>query len=246
MSELAPNDERRCEVTVTDLIEHARDVREKFYRPGASLPLTERILHGRRESLLFLRSYRFLNWVVRPAMLLGLGAVAWHFGPFDVERDWVPIVVAVAAYTMIAMGYQFVVLQFLLEVQLAPYAGFVSTLRGRRRERWFDRVRRWVEVNDLAGPTANRWLWDRKSREIFQRVYDVAQRRALGEDHPALRGCDLSDEMRHGYEQVLSTVEELPLFGAMAFFEQYCLALVLLRVIEGYWVVLTVSWFTVM
>ncbi len=219
---------------VSELLGRAKEVHARFYPPGAPA-LTAKMQAACREPWLFLQSRRFVNWLVRPGMLLLLAVGTWFAGfSGPTVGFFASMFVACAVYCVLGQFCGDVVMRFLMLVQLAPHAGGVALMDRQQRQRWYGRVRRWFEVNRLAGPNANRWLWDRMSREKFEWAYDTACRCAAAEGHVPIEAEGMTDEERRVCEATRGLLEELPLCGEMLFHEKFWPVTVFLLIMECY------------
>ena len=235
-------EEGRPEPDMSSVVGLARELREKFYPPG-SPPLAAIMAAGLRESWFFwaCESRRVLNCVVRPAMLLFLGVLLWWIAP-SLETGFVLVAIGSGVYAMVCVFRLERVVGFLLDVQRAPFAGTVRTMSPSAQRKWFNRVRHWLEINRLAGPNVNRVLWDRRSRAVFDRLHAAVVRRAAEEEHSVLSEGSLSEEEKVGYSEILTLLEEVPIWGDLPLLGKYLPLLILQRCSEGIVVLVLVLW----
>ncbi|NLX54202.1 MAG: hypothetical protein GXY58_03725 [Planctomycetaceae bacterium] len=210
------------------MVAAARTLHSLFYPPGIRLDLTRKMHDGVVVRHLLLHSERLLDWLIRPVLLAPLVIVGLRADPTDFGASMPAVAVLAWIYTMVCSGALQLGREFLMHVQVAPHLGGVPLANQAEQRASYARVRRWLEMNRLAGERAIRWVWDRRSRRVFDHLYEVVTRRANGWPHSELESTEIRDEDREAFEQVLTLLEEVPqCAGAIAFVRKYWLLVTL-------------------
>jgi hypothetical protein len=147
-----------------------------------------------------------------------------------------PILVSWAA----AVQWRRASIYFAMYVQIASFPHAIANADFKHRQIWFTGVKCWFEINGLAGEYARRWIWDRKMKEVFDRVYSIIMRRA--EELPMLSSVpanDSTEEDLRRKKEIGSLVEEIPLCGEYLFIKKYFAMLVAHKTIEAF----VILWF---
>jgi hypothetical protein len=146
-------------------------------------------------------------------------------------------------YAFLGIEWLRATIYFALHVQIAAYPRRITLIDAQERKAWYLRVRRWLEINKLTNKSPRRWIWDRDTRKVFNRVEESVTRRALGRPvRPLMDGDEFTECDLKTLEEVGALVEEIPLFGDFLLFRKYfhllfvaklCEALAIIVFVQG-------------
>ena len=218
----------------------ARTIRNLFSTPPP-LPLPIHFGDNHRERFLFLYSERFLKLAVQPLTFLALvvpGCIVVQWGTVP----WFALIASLLpVYAFVGVTWERASRFFAMHVHIASFPRTIALADSKNRKLWFFRVKRWFEVNGLAGNSSQRWIWNHAMRRKFDHTYSIIVRRLNGLALPPPANADhLSKEDLRTVEEIRTLMEEVPFCQEFLFFQRNYLTMFVNNMLEG----LVILWFT--
>ncbi len=219
----------------------ARTIRNRCSTPPPLLFLPIHFGDDVRAQFLFLYSARFIKLAVQPLMILILvvpGCTVARWGTIP----WFALIASsLLLYALVGVTCEQASRFFAMHVHLASFPRTLAWADSEKRRLWFSRVKRWFEVNGLAGSSSRRWIWNDAMRKKFDHIYSIITRRMNGVPLPPPANADqLSEEDLRTVQEIRTLLEELPVCQEFSFFERNDFAMLVNKTLEG----LVLLWFT--
>jgi hypothetical protein len=119
-------------------------------------------------------------------------------------------------------------------MHLASFPRAIAFADSNDRRIWFSRIKRWFEINGLAGVSSRRWIWDPEMRRKFDHTYSIISRRLDASPlSPPANAEQLSEEDVRAIQEIRILMEEIPFCQEFLFYQKHYFLMIMNGMVEA-------------